>query len=91
VTVELVPPDFDDPSRLIACSCCGLEYSCEHYKILASLNKLGYFYAEEIGISCHSCLSLYGKILAEAFDKECYEVEVIGENSSYILNFSKNP
>ena len=88
--VELIPPENDDVDRLITCEGCGIEYSYEHYKILADLNKLAYFCGKEVGITCHTCLFLYGRFLAETSDKECYKIEVIAEDDNHILKFHKN-
>jgi len=90
VIVELIPPENDDVNRLITCQGCDIEYSYEHYKILAHLNKLAYFYGEEMGTACHSCLFLYGRFLAKTSDKKCYKIEIITENDSHILKFPKN-
>lgn len=90
MTVEFIPTNLYDGNRLITCDTCDIQYSYDHYKILADLNKLAFFYAEVIGVSCHSCLLLYGRILVQNSGKECYQIEVIGENFDHILNFPKN-
>lgn len=87
---EVIRPNIADSQALIECQICELRYSLGEYEILSKLNKLGYFYNEDLGVVCHTCLFSIGDRILKMSGKDEYQIYVTEGDKTQSLLFTKN-
>jgi len=87
---EIIRPNIGEPTDIIECQLCELSYNLDEYRILLDLGKLGYFFNEELGFSCHSCLFQIGKKMLKLSGKDEYRLLIKEGDKLQSLLFNKD-